>query len=176
MKLLMSTLIGCYAKQMNWSKEFYYVLSGALPKSLTAEEGKTLANRLIVRCKYAPSIAEIVTEWKQMRKELRCQEDVYQPEENRNYVDQHTWKRIMAVKERLRAGERLPEPEVTEEIRAFACRYFPEITDSTIQRNWSEITSCRREQAKEQARGSRYSTCMQMMQDGYIELVMRRMA
>lgn len=176
MKTLLITLIGCYGKQVNESREFFAVLQKVLPSSMTEEHATQLAHRLIKRCKFAPSIAEILEEWKQMRREIYREEAVYHPEQQTQHLRRQTLQQAKDIKTAWHEGASAVSTEVTPDLREFIYTFFPDMSDDTMKRNWLEIMNCKKDREQELIQNSRWRTYMKLNKEGNIELIMRKIA
>ncbi|WP_159445850.1 hypothetical protein [Megasphaera cerevisiae] len=161
---------------MNQSKAYAEIVRKSLPVALSEEHGKKLAERLSKRCKFAPSIAEIMEEWKQMRREIYREASVYHPEPRLPYVKRQTLQQAQAVKISWHEGKRVINCHITAEVREFVHTFFPEMSDDTIRKNWLEIMNCQKDRVRELAQNSRWRTYMKLNTEGNIELVMRKIA
>ena len=148
------------------------IIKQALPDDLSEETGKKLAERLIKRCRFMPSVAEIIEEW-----HLMCREKsalVQFPTKRYAKPNRAMLQRIREIRETVASGHRFPEPPLTQDVIDFAHQFFPEMSDTLIRRNWQEITSCQLENRKEEQTNSRYRTVMKLGKEGTIELLMRK--
>jgi hypothetical protein len=143
---------------------------------MSEEHGKKMAERLSKRCKFAPSIAEILEEWKQMRREIYREESVYHQEALTQYVKRQTLQQAKEVKIAWHEGTSGVCHEITAELREFVYTFFPEMSDDTIKRNWLGIMNCKKDRERELAQNSRWRTYMKLNKEGAIELVMRKIA
>ena len=73
----------------------------------------------------------------------------------------------------MRQGSPLPKQDVGPELREFARRRFPDISDDVIRRNWLEITNCMDYAAEQQRTASPYQMVMELEPDGTISLSMK---
>ena len=167
---LMKNLMSCYGKQPSaidpiWTK----TLMKLLPDSLTVQQAETLTKRIVLKCKYFPSIAEIMEEYYLYSKELHKGKVLQFPEVRRTY-DGRTAKKLHAISEFVKKYKKFPKQPVSPDIIKFARSFFPEMSEETIQRNWLEIANCRMERTRELNENSRYRTVMKLCSDGIIEL------
>ena len=70
MQTLLTTLRACYGENQNTNPIFIEALKDNLPSGISATQAKTLAQRIVATHKFAPSIAEILEEWRQMRRDM----------------------------------------------------------------------------------------------------------
>jgi hypothetical protein len=133
-----------------------------------------LAERLIKRCKFAPSIAEILDEWSLFRREMNRHEDE-QPAHT-TATNPRILQHLKQAREALQRGESISQTVISDEMRQFVHTYYPEIPDSLIQKNWMEIANCMRDQKEQLLQNSRYQTVMHLTKEGVIELMMRKIA
>lgn len=77
MQTLLTTLRACYGENQNTNPIFIEALKENLPSGMSATQAKTLAQRIVATHKFAPSIAEILEEWRQMRRDMN--RHVYRP-------------------------------------------------------------------------------------------------
>ena len=68
-----STLMRCYMKPGERSCNDYKLkmLEEMLPETMTAQQAESLLHRLLKRCKFEPSIAEVMEEWYAIVRENR---------------------------------------------------------------------------------------------------------
>ena len=177
-KRLTSILTKCFDKRKSLTKdvaERSAMLMKALPTSLSEEEAEKLAQRLVMRCRYMPSIAEIVDEWQLMAREKHMN-SYYEANQTVKKPNRATIRRIRQIQRDVSEGKPFPQPETTPEMIQFARQYFRNISEETVTRNWLEISVCMRENEKETKNNSRYRTVMHLEKDGTIELFMRKIA
>ena len=177
-KRLTSILTKCFEKRKSSTSdetEKNVMLMEVLPTSLTEKDAETLARRLVVRCRYMPSIAEIVDEWQLMARE-RHMNSYYESNQTIKKPNSATLRRIRQIQRDVSEGKPFPQPETTPEMIQFARQYFRNISEETVTRNWLEISVCMRENEKETKNNSRYRTVMHLEKDGTIELFMRKIA
>lgn len=151
--------------------QFVRVLKRSLPGELTAEQGEELGSRLAQRCTFPPTIAEILDEWRVMRRDMRRREAMPPPVPVRR--NPAVARQVRAVRDLLQQGRPLPRGEVTPELRDFARRFFPDISDESIRRNWLEIANCMYDRQEQERTKSSYQTVMELEPDGTICLAMR---
>ncbi len=171
MKALMHTLAACYGRQMNMQPQFSAILKKSLPADLTPEQGRTLGESLVRRCKFAPTVAEILEAWQSVKpryQTARC------PPPRTGRMDPAAIRRIRSIRQALQDGASLPPPAVTPALQEFARLFFPGISDETIRRNWLTIMNCKHDREKQLASGDPYWTVMTLLPDGCISLSMRR--
>ena len=135
-------------------------------------QAKTLAKRLVATHKFAPSIAEIVAEWRQMRHEMNRR--VYEAPKFTGHMSREAAQLLREAKDRIRDGKTADYSPVTPKVMRFVQQFFPEISENTVQRNRLEIMNCMSEREKETAANSKYRTCMAMSDNGMITLFMRK--
>jgi hypothetical protein len=82
-----------------------------LPDSLTAQQAETLTKRIVLKCKYFPSIAEIMEEYYLYSKELHKGKVLQFPEVRRTY-DGRTAKKLHAISEFVKKNKKFPKPVV----------------------------------------------------------------
>ena len=160
LRVLMNTLTACYGTNQNTNAAFIAILRENLPSDLSAAQGKSLARRIVTTHKFAPSLADILEEWRQMRHEM-----------NRRVYEAQL---LREAKDRIRDGKTADYSPVTPKVMRFVQQFFPEISESTVQRNRLEIMNCMRDREKETAANSQFRTCMAMDNNGMITLFMRK--
>lgn len=171
MRALMNTLAACYGRQMNIQPAAAAIVRKDVEGKLTEAQGRLLGERLVRKYKFCPSAAEILAEWHDMRRQERRQACFTAPP---LVMHPDAARRARAVRDAVRRGAPLPEKALSPEVKAFARRFFPGITDESIRRNWLAIVNCRDDRLEQQRRGSPYGTVMTMGADGIIDLVMAR--
>ena len=136
--------------------------------------GEELGERLVKRCKYMPTVVEILDEW-----HLMCRQQIRKAQ----FTDERHVKpnkallaRIREIREQANSGRRFPDPVVKPDVIEFAHSVFPDLSENLIRRNWQNITSCRYENEKELKNNCRYRTVMKLEKDGTIELMVREIA
>ena len=171
MQVLMNTLASCFGRRMNMNPQFIHVLRTSLPAGLTEAQGAELGARLAQTCKFAPTIAEILAEWRAMRRDMLRRESMPPPTPVRR--NPAVVRRLRSVRDLMRQGSPLPKQDVGPELREFARRRFPDISDDVIRRNWLEITNCMDYAAEQQRTASPYQMVMELEPDGTISLSMK---
>ncbi|MGE1062857.1 hypothetical protein NXG27_09575 [Megasphaera paucivorans] len=175
-QLLLGNLISCFQRQAQQiDSRWTTIIDELLPDTMTLDQARNLSRRLIIRYRFLPSIAEIVEEWRAMAREeymktSRPETGVKDTEKSR------ILHRLRKIRQEAAAGNRFPEPEVDPEVTMFARLFYPEISDTLIQRNWLEITNCMQHRQQQEREHSPYRTVMHLCQDGSIELRMRRIS
>ncbi len=170
-RTLMNTLAACYGRQMNITPAAAAVVKKDLDGKLTPQQGRLLGERLVRRHTFCPSAAEILAEWRDMRRREAAPAYTAPPPP---VMHPDAARRVRAVRDAIRKGTPLPVRDIPPEIRAFARRWFPEISDDSIRRNWPAICACRDSRQEEARLNSPYATAMAMGADGVIELVMKK--
>ena len=140
---------------------------------MTEDESRELLIRLLKRCKYEPTIAEIMDEWRTMRlcsrlvifTAKRVEKPVFNPKVSRL---------LQETKAAIREGRPVAGVVIDEQLMTFARGYFPGISLATMQRNALELSCCYQEQLREIEANSRYRTVPVMDEDGVISSWMRR--
>lgn len=122
--------------------------------------------------KFAPSLADILEEWRQMRHEMNRR--VYEAPKFTGRMSREAAQLLREAKDRLHDGRTMDYSPVTPKMMRFAQQFFPEISESTVQRNRLEIMNCMSDREKETAANSKYRTCMAMSDNGTITLFMRK--
>lgn len=79
MQALLNMLVSCFGRRMTVNGQFVRALKRSLPSDLTAAQGEELGLRLVQRCTFAPTVAEILSEWRTMRGEMRRRAAVTAP-------------------------------------------------------------------------------------------------
>lgn len=171
MQVLMNTLVSCFGKRMNMNPQFVHVLRKSLPAELTAEQGAELGARLAQTCKFAPTIAEILAEWRAMRRDMLLRES--QPPTPPVRKNPAVVRRLRAACELLRQGCPLPKQDIGPELRSFARQRFPDISDDVIRKNWLEIMNCMGYAEEQKRTASPYQMVMELEPDGTISLSMK---
>ncbi len=172
MQTLLTTLRACYGENQNINPLFIAALQDNLPADLSADQAKRLAQRLVTTHKFAPSIAEIVAEWRQMRRDR--QRRVYEAPSFTGQMSRAAAKLLHEAKTRIRSGQTMEHRPVSPDVMQFVRQYFPEISEHTVRRSQLDIMNCMSEQQKEAAADSPYRTCMVMKENGMITLCMRK--
>lgn len=172
MQTLMTTLRACYGENQNINPIFIEALKENLPSDISVTQAKTLAKRLVSTHKFAPSIAEIVAEWRQMRHEINRR--VYEAPKFTGHMSREAAQLLRDAKDRIRDGKTADYSPVTPKVMRFVQQFFPEISENTVQRNRLEIMNCMSEREKETAVNSKFRTCMAMDNNGMITLFMRK--
>lgn len=139
---------------------------------MSVTQAKSLAKRLTAAYKFAPSIADIVAEWRQLHRELNRR--VYQAPPDFGPMNAKTKKLLDEAKDRLREGRTAEFRPISPEVMEFARQFFPDISEKTVQRNSLEIRNCMSTQKQEIAAGSPYRIGMAMDDKGMITLFMRK--
>lgn len=137
-------------------------------------ESRELLVRLLRRCRYEPSIAEIADEWRTMK---RCSRAVFaaSPRQERQTVSAAAARLIRQAQEAIRQGGRVSGIAVSPELIQFARSFFPGISLATIERNKLELACCMAERQQELDEESPYRTIPVMHRSGDITVCMRRM-
>lgn len=172
MQTLLTTLRACYGENQNINPIFIAALQDNLPSDLSAAQAKALAQRLVATYKFAPSIAEIVAEWRQLRRDM--QRHVYEAPSFTGHMSRAAAQLLREAKTRIRDGRTMEHRPVNPNVMQFVRQFFPEISENTVRRSQLEIMNCMSEQQKEAAAGSPYRTCMAMKDNGMITLFMRK--
>ena len=171
---LMKVLTTCYGGRMRSATMFTTLLKKKLPPSLTTTQGQELGERLVVRCIFPPSLAEILEEWRLMEAESRRSERAALPEWTEQSLSPSVRNRIEDVKARIRRREPAPFRPIPGECWAFVRSVFPEITETQVRQNLLDIQNCMDDQKRQRRTGDPYRTMMRLTADGNIELVMRK--
>ena len=169
---LMKVLTTCYGGKMRSHTMFTTILKKKLPPSLTTTQGQELGERLVVRCIFPPSLAEILEEWRLMQSESRRPEKAALPEWTKQSLCPSVRRQIEDVKERIRRREPAPFRPIPGECWAFVRSVFPEITETQVRQNLMEIRNCMDDQKQQRRTGDPYRTLMRLTEDGNIELFM----
>lgn len=172
MQTLLTTLRACYGENQNINPIFIAALQDNLPSDLSAAQAKALAQRLVTTYKFAPSIAEIVAEWRQLRRDM--QRHVYEAPSFTGHMSRAAVQLLREAKTRIRDGRTMEHRPVSPKVMQFVRQFFPEISENTVRRSQLEIMNCMSEQQKEAAADSPYRTCMAMKDNGMITLYMRK--
>ena len=143
-----------------------------LPPSLTTTQGQELGERLVVRCIFPPSLAEILEEWRLMQSESRRPEKAALPEWKKQSLCPSVRSRIEDVKARIRRREPAPLQPIPDEVWAFVRSVFPGMTETRVRQNLMEIRNCMDDQKQQRRTGDPYRTLMRLTEDGNIELFM----
>jgi hypothetical protein len=168
----MNTLTACYGTNQNTNAAFIAILRENLPSDLSVAQGKSLARRIVTTHKFAPSLADILEEWRQMRHEMNRR--VYEAPKFTGHMSREAAQLLREAKDRIRDGKTADYSPVTPKVMRFVQQFFPEISESTVQRNRLEIMNCMRDREKETAANSQFRTCMAMDNNGMITLFMRK--
>ena len=173
----MKKLLGCYAKQVYNSQEFWLTLAKALPKDLSESDGEQLSQRIATECKYAPSISEIVNIWRMIKRE-RFQRRQYAIVESASDAEDGPDPELLKkVKEHLRgfkSHEPMPTRDIPKEAHEFISGIFPDLSETIIADDLTDIEYCMRERQKEERNHSPYRTTLRMGRDGHLELWMQK--
>ena len=147
------------------------MMAGAMPASLNWEKAAALLQRLTLKYRFLPSIAEIYAEWKAMEMEEKQGKYlvVPSPGPKRGHMPHYVKTRLAGIM----SGNRPVLPPASKELITFARQHFPDISDEVIEKNRLEISACQREQAREEAGHKPYRTVMRLNGKGEVELLMR---
>jgi hypothetical protein len=113
---------------------------------MAEEVGEELGERLVKRCKYMPTVVEILDEW-----HLMCRQQFRKArftDERHVKPNKALLARIREIREQANSGRRFPDPVVKPDVIEFAHSVFPDLSENLIRRNWQNITSCRYENEK----------------------------
>lgn len=171
MKTLLTTLRACYGENQNINPIFIQTLRENLPSQLSAAQAKELAKRLITTHKFAPSIAEIIAEWRQLHRDRT--RHVYASPSHTGKMSPKAARILQEAKDRICRGQTMEHRPVSPQVMAFARQFFPEISERTVRRSQLDIMNCMSERQKETVAGSTYQTCMVLNEQGTITLIMR---
>ena len=120
---LMKVLTTCYGGKMRSHTMFTTILKKKLPPSLTTTQGQELGERLVVRCIFPPSLAEILEEWRLMQSESRRPEKAALPEWTKQSLCPSVRRQIEDVKARIRRRDGDPG-------QRHACQHSPRLLHS----------------------------------------------
>lgn len=171
MQALLNMLVSCFGRRMTVNGQFVRALKRSLPSDLTAAQGEELGLRLVQRCTFAPTVAEILSEWRTMRGEMRRRAAVTAPAPigRKTAVPQ----KVRDIRHFLQQRQPLPKGEAVPALCDFARQFFPDISDDMIQKNWLEIANCMHDRQEEERTGRACRTGMVMEPDGTISLVVQ---
>lgn len=170
---LLGILNACYGGRMNRTETFIHILKKQLPSALTDEQGQLLGERLVSRCKFPPSVAEILEEWNQMKREERRRTAPvleYRPPS----ADPAIIGYLKQVQQTLRSRQPVPALSVAPDVWDFVRYFFPDISEPVVQRNVTAILNCRSDRMVQRRERSPYRTVMHLTEDGTIELSVRK--
>lgn len=139
--------------------------------SMTEIEANELTTRVLSTCRFEPSVAEIVAEWQAMRRTKRGTVPVWHDEPRR--VNPRHLAHLRQARDSLGHRPRR-DGGISDDIVAFARAFFPDMSDALIERNYTQIASCRADRARDRAEGSGYLTTMHLTSQGEITLSMER--
>lgn len=139
---------------------------------MTVEQSQDLKVRLLRRCKFEPTIAEIMEEWKGMQRQPQRQS--YQIQEKRVY-DPSVAKALRETKQALQDGTYQWHHVVTPVLAAFAKHWIPDITAAELQANIMEIEQAQRDMKDDYACQRPYVTGL-MRHEGMILTCMRHIS
>ena len=139
---------------------------------MTEHEGNQLKVRLLRRCKYEPTIADIMEEWKGMKRQGET--SPVSRETNRTY-NSRVAAVLKATKQALRDGTYHWEPVITPVLVAFARHWIPDITEEEIKENFTEIEQAQRAMKDDYAQQRAYVTGL-IRHGGMIVTCMKRVS
>lgn len=139
---------------------------------MTAKEADSLLHRLLKRCKYEPSIAEVMDEWYAILREKRRPE-AFQAGPARTVPQRHI-NQLKDTRQALLEGRPIEGMNLSKKLIRFARSFFPEISMSILERNRLEISNCMTDRQKDLERKDGYMTYMKLDKNGVITLYMSR--
>lgn len=167
----------CFKKPAYYNSEFVNILAKALPQRFSADDAEELAQRTVESCKYAPSVAEIVTIWRTIEREHRQRRQYTTYEAASGSEKKPNPELLKRVQERYRGfmtHEPMPTTDITDEVRQFVSEIFPGLSETIIADDLTDIEYCMRERQKEERNHSPYRTTLRMGRDGHLELWMQK--
>ncbi|WP_296901972.1 hypothetical protein [uncultured Megasphaera sp.] len=149
------------------------MLEEMLPETMTATQAQSLLHRLLKRCKFEPSIAEVMDEWYAIIRENR------RPEAFKagpaQAVPQRHINQLKDTRQALLEGRPVEGTNLSKELIQFARGFFPEISLSLIEKNRLEISNCMTDRKKDRERKDGYMTYMNLDKNGVITLYMSKL-
>lgn len=139
---------------------------------MTAQEAESLLHRLLKRCKFEPSIAEVMEEWYAIVRENR-RSQVFRPGPAQTVPQRHI-NRLKDTRQALLEGRPIEGLNLSKELIRFARSFFPEISLPVIERNRLEISNCMTDRQKDLERKDGYMTYMKLNKNGVITLYMSK--
>lgn len=139
---------------------------------MTAQEAECLLHCLLKRCKFEPSIAEVMDEWYAIVRENRCPE-AFQAGPSRTVPQRHI-NQLKDTRQALLEGRPIDGLNLSDELIGFARSFFPEISLPVIERNRLEISNCMTDRQKDLERKDGYMTYMKLHKNGVITLYMAK--
>lgn len=171
---LMNTLKACYGANQNTNPIFIEMVKESLGSDISVTQAETLAKRIVSSHKFAPSLADIVAEWQQMRKEMNRR--VYEATPVSTTMSPETKRRVTETMDRIRENRPKEYGGMSPHVMDFARQFFPDISEATARRNCLDIMNCMSTRESEIAAGSPYRTYMELNDNGMITLVIRKIA
>ncbi len=138
---------------------------------MTAGQAHDLAVRILKQYTYEPSIAQILEEWRLMKREqapARHALPAYAPKP----VHPRHISRLKLARDALHNGKKVERTAITQELIDFARTFFPHISLERIEANAMEISNCKTDREKDRAMHRPYRTKMKMDEQGVITLYM----
>ena len=170
----MNTLKACYGANQNTNPIFIEMVKESLGSDISVTQAETLAKRIVSSLKFAPSLADIVAEWQQMRKEMNRR--VYEATPVSTTMSPETKRRVTETMDRIRENRPKEYGVMSPHVMEFARQFFPDISEATARRNCLDIMNCMSTRESEIAAGSPYRTYMELNDNGMITLVIRKIA
>ena len=107
---------------------------------MTAKEAESLLHRLLKRCKYEPSIAEVMDEWYAILRENRRPE-AFHAGPARTVPQRHI-NQLKDTRQALLEGRPIEGMNLSKELIRFARSFFPEISwQSSNGTSWKSLTA-----------------------------------
>lgn len=129
-----------------------------------------LLHRLLRRCKYEPTIAEIMDEWKALK---RARQPSAPAVVTPRVCNPAVMRRLKAEKEAIAAGTFVAKNVMTPVLAAYARQWLPDVTDEELRQNAAEIAAAYGEMRRECDANARYITGL-IRHGGMILSCMRR--
>ena len=139
---------------------------------MTDDQSQELKVRLLRHCKFEPTIAEIMDEWKAMQ---RRPHETYRQEPVSRQFDPAVARALRETQKALKNGTYRWEPVITPVLVAFARHWIPDITEAEIKENVTEIEQAQREMKDDYAQKRPYVTGL-IRHGGMIVTCMKRVS
>lgn len=137
---------------------------------MTIRQAHELAVRILKQYTYEPSIAQILEEWRLMKRE-QAPVSYAIPKASAS-VHPNVIHRLKQIRQDLQQGKKIEGSLVTTELIDFARTFFPHISLERIEANAMEIANCKTDREQDRAMHRPYMTNMVMDEQGSITLYM----
>ncbi len=138
---------------------------------MTVRQAHDLAVRILKQYTYEPSIAQILEEWRLMKRE-QSPVSYAIPHTTVASVHPQVIHRLKQIRQDLQRGKKIESSLVTTELINFARTFFPHISLERIEANAMEIANCKTDREQDRAMHRPYMTNMAMDERGRITLYM----